>query len=287
MFIYLENKIRNATLTKTGKKVAEFILNHTEESLFMTSTDLAAAIGVSDTSIIRFTRSLGYSGFNDFKKDMQNNFNEIFTKKKNLFTSPLELLERNVPIMQDRIILDQYFSQSLKNLEQTLEKNNSEEFENAAKLLTQSRKKYISGFRGCSGLANWMCYILSHMLKDVNENTESGAIAFEKILDINQNDVLVLISLPRYNNVGIDVLKYFKSKGSKIILITDKITAPGTDIADILFFAPTENMSFFNSHLASLFICEGILNSTSKLIGTSNEDRLKTIEEFITPYGFY
>lgn len=287
MFIYLENKIRNAILTKTGKRIAEFILDHTEESFFMTSTDLATAIGVSDTSIIRFTRSLGYDGFNDFKKDMKNNFNEIFMKKKNIFISPLELLERNIPIMQDRIILEQYFSQSLKNLELTLERNDSEKFESVAKILVQSRRKYITGFRGCSGLASWMSYILSHMLEDVNENTESGAIAFEKILDINGNDVLVLFNLPRYNNIGIDILKFFKSKGSKIIVITDKVTAPAADNADILFIAPTENISFFNSHLASLFICEGILNSTSKLIGTCNEDRLKTIENFISPYGFY
>lgn len=287
MIRILEDKIKNANLTKTERTIAEFILNNPEQSLFMTSTDLAAAIGISDSSIIRFTRSLGYSGFNDFKRDMQSNFNEIYMKKKDIFTSPLQKLEKNIPILKDSILLEQYFNKSLQNIKMTIEKNDTMKFDNTAKILVNSRKKYISGFRGCSGLASWVSLILGHMIPDVIENIESGSTAFEKLLDSNKEDVLVLFSLERYNQVGIDIIKLAKSNGTKIIVVTDKVTAPVAESTDILFIAPTDNLSFFNSHISSLFISEVILNSVSKLIGTANEVRLRTLEKYIEPYGFF
>lgn len=283
----LEDKIKSANLTKTERTIAEFILNNPEQSLFMTSTDLAAAIGISDSSIIRFTRSLGYSGFNDFKKDMHNNFNEMYMKKKDVFTSPLEKLEKNIPTLKESILLEQYFNKSLQNIKQTIEKNDTVKFDNSAKLLVNSRKKYICGFRGCSGLASWISLILGHMIPDVIETIESGSAVFEKLLDSNEKDVLVLFSLERYNQVGVDAIKLAKSNGAKIIVVTDKVTSPVAESTDILFIAPTDNLSFFNSHISSLFIGEVILNSVSKLIGAANEDRLRTLEKYIEPYGFY
>lgn len=287
MIEILENKIKNANLTKTERTIAEFILNNPEQSLFMTSTDLAAAIGISDSSIIRFTRSLGYKGYNDFKKDMHGNFNEMYMKKKDLFTSPLQKLEKNIHSLKESALLEQYFNKSLQNIKQTIEKNDTLKFDNTAKMLVSSRKKYICGFRGCSGLASWISLILGHMLPDVIENIESGSTAFEKLLDSNDNDVLVLFSLERYNRVGIDAIKLAKSNGTKIIVITDKVTAPVADSTDILFIAPTDNLSFFNSHISSLFIGEVILNSVSKLIGAENEKRLRKLEKYIDIYGFY
>lgn len=287
MIQILEEKIRSAELTKTERKIAEFILSHPEQAFLMTSTDLAVAIGISDTSVIRFTRTLGYSGFNEFKKDVQQSFSEMYKQKNNIFTSPIEKLEKNIPILKESVLLEQYFNKSIKNIKLTLEKNSLSKFDAAASILLKSRKKYIAGFRGCSGLASWMAFILNHMISDVIENIESGSTAFEKLLDANEDDVLVLFSLERYNHIGMDTIKLAQSKGARIIVVTDKVTAPVAESADVLFIAPTENLSFFNSHISSLFICETLLNSVSKLIGAENEDRLKIIEKYISPYGFF
>lgn len=283
----LEGKIKNSYLTKTEKIIAEYIVNNQDEVLFMTSSNLAAKIGVSDTSIIRFTKKIGYNGFNEFKKELKSKFSEVYIKKNDIFTSPIELLVKNAPSLKESVVIEQFFNISLKNMKEMMEKNELSKFDEAAKLLYNSNRKFISGFRGCIGLAEWMAFILSHMLTGVISNTESGAIAFEKVIDANNSDVLVLFSLERYNKIGIDLVKLMKNNNSKIIVITDKLTAPVAEYADVIFIAPKENLSFFNSHISSLFICESILNSTSKLIGTSNDKRLELIEEYIKPYGFY
>lgn len=59
----LAKKIQSMTLTRTDVEIAEYILAHLSTIGFQTSTTLAEAIGVSDTSVIRFIRKLGFKGY--------------------------------------------------------------------------------------------------------------------------------------------------------------------------------------------------------------------------------
>ena len=286
MFDYLRDKIVTAKLTKTEKRIADYYMSNLADAIFMTSTELANAVVVSESSVIRFTHSLGFEGFNDFKKDIQGKYNELYKKNSSILNSPLELLEQNIPALSDNLVLEKYIGKVLSNIEGTIENNTKSNYENAAKIIKKARKKFITGFISCSSMAHWMSYILSHMLPDVINNTDIG-LTFEKLLDANKNDVLVLFSIPRYNKMGLETLKFAKNKDVKIIMITDKMTAPGVEYADVLFLAPTVNVSFFNSIVAPMVISEVLLNTLSKMLGTGNKNRLEVLEEFITSNGLY
>ena len=59
--IKLRGIIHNAKLTKTQQTIAEFVLDHSADACFMTSTEIADRLEVSESSVIRFARSLGYT----------------------------------------------------------------------------------------------------------------------------------------------------------------------------------------------------------------------------------
>ena len=88
----LRDALRNAKLTKTGKKIAEYVLDHDTEACFMTSTELASRLKVSETSVIRFTRALGFSGYMDFQKNMREQYTEKVNRVSNSITVPHERL---------------------------------------------------------------------------------------------------------------------------------------------------------------------------------------------------
>ena len=69
----LREAINNARLTKTQRMIATYILDNSADACFMTSTEIAETLGVSESSVIRFSRSLGYSGFLDFQKSQRKN----------------------------------------------------------------------------------------------------------------------------------------------------------------------------------------------------------------------
>lgn len=63
----LISKIQSMNLTKTEKVIADYILDNINNIGLSTVTDISLKLGVSDTSIIRFIRLLGFAGFADFK----------------------------------------------------------------------------------------------------------------------------------------------------------------------------------------------------------------------------
>ena len=54
-------------LTNTEKKIAEYVLNNYDKVLNCNITELAEGAGVSDASVVRFCKSIGYKGYQDFK----------------------------------------------------------------------------------------------------------------------------------------------------------------------------------------------------------------------------
>ena len=66
----LRESMKRAKLTKTSRLIGEYMLDHETDACFMTSTEIAAELDVSEASVIRFARALGYSGYMDFQKSL-------------------------------------------------------------------------------------------------------------------------------------------------------------------------------------------------------------------------
>ena len=64
----MKELLHSAHLTKTQKIIAEYVLDNASEACFMTSTEIALKLGVSESSVIRFSRTIGFDGFMDFQK---------------------------------------------------------------------------------------------------------------------------------------------------------------------------------------------------------------------------
>ena len=67
----LQQRIQSADLTRTEKRIADYFLDHSESLYFMTARDIAQELGVSDTSIIRLCRALGYRGFRELQESQR------------------------------------------------------------------------------------------------------------------------------------------------------------------------------------------------------------------------
>ncbi len=72
----LQARLMGVKLTKKEKLIAEFILDNFAEACFITSTEIAKRLHVSDSSVIRFTRTLGYTGFMDFQRSIRKTYTE-------------------------------------------------------------------------------------------------------------------------------------------------------------------------------------------------------------------
>ncbi len=287
MFSNLEEKIKTAKLTKTESAVAEYIINNLNTVCFMTATDIAREARVSDSSVIRFCRALGFSGYQHLQKTIQQEMMQQIEDGGDTILSPLEKLGAIVPGLRESDLVSAHLDYSIANIKSVIEKNNPEKFDAVASILIHSRQKYIAGFRGCRGMADWMALILNHMLPNVRRSTGAGSDAVEQLLDLGEEDCVLLISFHRYANAAIETVNFARTRKAKVIVLTDKLTAPVASGADQVIILNVQGLSFFNSLTAVAFTIELIMGAVSKAIGTGHQDLLAVIDSYVSRYGFY
>ncbi len=282
----LHELIHNANLTKTQKTIAEFILDNSSEACFMTSTEIAQKLSVSESSVIRFSRSLGFSGFMDFQKALRKSYQGKVLNISSSITVPSQRAAKASKLGKDSEYIQLHFNNAAKNLETVFINNTSASFREAAGLIIKARRRYIVATRGNACLGDYFLLYLKHMLPNVETTASSSISPIDHICSITKDDCLIVFSFPRYSSVDRCVVEMAKEAGASIVVITDKPSALLAPYASALITVPVDSSTFFNSMIAPQFAAEILLDVISHQV-KGIEKRLKKIDRYLGELGNY
>ena len=271
---------KNVKLTKSEKAMADYILANFREVCFLTSTELAERVGSSHSSVIRFSKDLGFSGFSAFQQEIRRQYDAYLADHNEALTVPVEKLGQSLRKLSTSNISEALFDTTRNNLQFTMLNNSNEAMEKAAKAIVDARMKYIVGHRGCAGVASFLQIILRDTLPGVFANESNSLNAFDFLLDINEDDVLIVISFPRYNKQAKLSAQLAHEAGATVIVITDTPTAPIAEYADHIILTAVDSLAFFNSQVGPMFAAEMLCSYVCKIVGAENEQRLKTVDKY-------
>ena len=272
----LVKKLQGMSLTRTDADIAEYILAHLSTIGFQTSTSLAEEIGVSDTSVIRFIRKLGFKGYADFRAEMNARAAKQINQAQDL--SPGEKYVRSrAQLKQDRLIRD-VGGYTLENLQKSYAQLDQGTVAQVADILMSSDRKYIAGFRGTACCAQYMASKLLFLTPHVVLVTHADATAVENVLDITSKDCLFLYSFPRYSELCRVLMDIARENGAKIVLMTDRRTCPLANKADVVVVAQVEGLGFTNSYVAPLSLSEVFLLAISGRKDVTSSERFGRID---------
>lgn len=282
----LVKKIQGMSLTRTDAEIAEYILANLNTIGFQTSTSLAEAIGVSDTSVIRFIRKLGFKGYADFRGEMNARAaRQINQVQQDL--SPGEKYARSrAQLKQDSLISD-VGGYTLENLQKSFAQLDQGTVDQVADILLSSDRKYIAGFRGTACCAQYMASKLLFLTPHVVSVTHADATAVENVLDITDKDCLFLYSFPRYSKICGVLMDIARESGAKIILMTDRRTCPLASKADVVVVAQVEGLGFANSYVAPLSLSEVFLLAISGQRDVTRTERFNRIDAVMEKEKLY
>ena len=284
----IQTLIQNHKLTRVQSALASYILDHAVEVCFMSSTKLAKQLGISEPSVIRFCRVLGFSGYPDFQKALREEYHGDLFRISDRLPVPSDRAAALSRLDLPSDILANEYQNTLGNLEQTLASNRPETLDAAADLILSSVQKYIVASRGNACLGVYLNLYLHHMTDHVIHTSSASVSPFDLMADISSDDCVIAFSFPRYSSTDELALKLARSAGAKIILFTDKPSALLIEYADLLFTIPVNSTSFFNSMSATQFLTEVLLNTISrKCKGRSIERKLKKIDLYLDEFGTY
>ena len=282
----MKELLHSKRLTKTQKVIAEYILDNASEACFMTSTEIALKLGVSESSVIRFSRTIGFAGFMDFQKALRKDYQDKVLSISSSITVPSQRIAKQAKLESSADYINRHFKNAAHNLEEIFIQNSIQTFEQAADTIISSKHKYIAATRGNICLADYFILYLKQMVPHVTMTTTTTMSPIDHMFNISQTDCLILFSFPRYSLQDKVTAEMAHDAGASIIVITDKPSSELAQYATVLLTVPVDSNTFFNSMIAPQFVSEALLETIShKAKGI--EKRLDTIDKYLSKLGNY
>ena len=282
----LKEALKNAKLTKTSKRIGAFILDHETDACFMTSTELAGELDVSEASVIRFARALGFSGYMDFQRSLRKSHTEKLGRISSAVAVPYERLQASMAT-EGGDYIQEFLLNTQTNITSVVRNNPKPTFDAAIELLVAARRKYIVASRANTGVASYCNLLLRHQLPDVIPTWESSVNVIDHMCDITRQDAVILFSFPRYSEMDRQALQMAEDAGAKILVISDRPSAPLAQYADVLLTVDVDTNTFFNSYVGVELVMEILCAGLSRRMGDANAEKLQLIDRYIGRLGVY
>lgn len=282
----LREMMKGAKLTKTSRLIGDYILDHETDACFMTSTEIANQLQVSEASVIRFSRALGFSGYMDFQKSLRKQHTERLGRISSQVAVPYERLQASMAHAEGNYVKE-FLMNTQTNISSVVRNNAKESFDSAIEILLNARRKYIVASRANTGVGAYFNLLLRHQVPDVIPTWESSVNVIDHMCDITSEDCVILFSFPRYSEMDHQAMLLAETAGAKIIVITDRPSAPLAQYATVLLTVDVDTNTFFNSYVGVQLVMEILAAGLSRKVGTANAEKLQLIDRYIGALGVY
>lgn len=266
--------------SKGQKLIARFIIDHYDKAAFMTASKLGSTVGVSESTAVRFATQLGFDGYPQLQKSLQ----ELI---RNRLTTVQRMEVANEQIGDDDI-LSRVINLDIEKLRRTIEEISKEDFKSAVESLLKAENIYIFGIRSSSSIASFMYFYFNQIFDNVKlVNTSGTSEVLEQIFRINKKDVFIGISFPRYSKRTVKAIAFAKERGATTIALTDTKESPIAECADYALLARSDMTSFVDSLVAPM----SVVNALIVAIGLKRKEEISqtysTLEKIWDEYDVY
>ena len=261
------------TFTSAQRKVADYILKNPTDVAFLTIEQLAGLTHVSVATVMRLSYSIGYTGFSQFQKVLQ----EMLRSR----VAPPTRLEQNVKKIGKNKLLIECAKTQMANISKTVEFLSEESINDAFDLIFAAKKIYVIGIRGSGSVASFLNEGLNPLGIDCELLVPDTARLQAILARLTPDDLIIAISLPRYAKRTIETVEVAKNKGAKLLVITDSFSSPLAILADTFLVCSFESRSFHNSQIGTLFIADFLITGVATRDSRQTIQRLEGIEDVI------
>ena len=175
-------------MSKGHKAIAAYISDHYEQAVFMTAARLGETVGVSESTVVRFATGIGYEGYPEFQKAL-----EEWVKNK---LNKVQKIGAKYGKSSQSEILHSVLSADIEKIQDTIVNLDAAAFEAAVKIILEAETIYLVGVRSCEPLADFLHFYLNMIRGSVVLlKTTSVTEMFEQMIRINERDAIIGISV--------------------------------------------------------------------------------------------
>ncbi len=248
-------------LSKGHRRIAQYIVEHYDKAVFMTASRLGESVGVSESTVVRFAIVLGYEGYPQLQRALQELISHRLTAVQRF-----EMFSEIDPNAVLRTVL----KSDMQNIRTTVEELDNHSFEDAVTRILKAKEIYVIGLRSAAPLAQFLGYYLNYIFDRIHLVSSAATDVFEEIARVSQEDVVLGISFPRYSTRTVEAMRFARSCGAQVISITDGPMSPLHGVSDVCLNACTDMASFVDSLAAPMSVINALIVS----LGLHRKDEL-------------
>ena len=266
--------------SKGQKRIAAFILDNYDRAAFMTAARLGETASVSESTVVRFAAQLGYDGYPEMQKALQ----ELIRGK----LTSIQRIQVSRDQMSGADILGSVMQRDMDSIRGAIEQVDREEFDRVVEQLSQARHIYLLGLRSSSFLAGYLNFYFHLIFENVMlvQSTAAGEI-FEQMVRIGPGDVLVGISFPRYSKTAVSAVRFARDRGADVIAVTDSKMSPLYRMASASLLVRSDMISFVDSMTAPLSILNALIVAVGQRKDEETSRTFSELERVWSNYGVF
>ena len=191
---------RYTSLSRNQRKVADYISNDRMAASFDSITELSRKIGVSEASLVRFAKQLGYKGYPGLRKELQGEYKKISGTASRVRDAVTTVRERSFP--------DSMFQHDIELIKETQASLTKASFAQAVGMIFRAKKIFIIGFRAAFALAYFLHFRLARIGLDARLITVTGGTSLvEQLAQLRKGDLVISLGFdetPRETKITMD-----------------------------------------------------------------------------------
>jgi len=236
---------RLSQLTRNQKQLAEFVLKEQQAVAFSTVSELAEQTGISPATIVRFSKSLGFEGYNGLQR-------EVRRALRAGLRGPERFREAHKPMHGSESALSPAIKQELENIAALQDYHDPRTLEAAVRMLSDASQILVIGSRSTASLANHFWFALNKAGLVAERALTIDTLTYEQVDRLDDAGCVVLIGFPRYLSELATIANHTSDAGKRLVVITDSTFSPFQ--GDVTLYAPVVSSSFVAFHSAPLIL---------------------------------
>ncbi|PBC45150.1 transcriptional regulator [Rhodococcus sp. ACS1] len=275
-----EIRQREGKLSPSHKKLAERVMSDPEAVAFMTISELAAAVGVNEATVVRFATGLGLKGYPGLTRLCRERLQEQAQLLRR-FDNLEHMAAEGAGLLEQTVALDQ------ANIARTFARIEGSTWDSAVEHLARAPRVHVMGLRKCHAPAYLLGYLLRMLREDVETVNASVGSLTDDLRRVREGDCFVAMSIHRYSVDTVRAAEWARHSGAHVIAFTDNASSPLAASAHDTFYIDASSASVLRSMTAFTSLAQAMSGGVAQLLGHRVRETLLEEEKLLSSFSVY
>ncbi len=276
----LEQKAK--TFTASQQQLADYITNNVENAAFLSINQLAKETGVSEATVFRFAQALGYEGYQEFVKQLQQEMQDRISAGS-LFDLDVQSDGDNMAVQST---FNRVLQQEINNIS-ALSNMNMENIHIVIEKLIKAQNITVVGLMASGSIAHYYASQLSRIFPHVRLITSADIFSASALADVNEHSMVITLAFPRYPVNIENFAKIAQKRKAFCITVTSSHQSPTVPFADCSFIVNRNQDRWLDSFAAPMALLHAILAEFGKKYPAHIRKALKDYDEYVKGFGLF